>query len=225
MASPPFPHRALLDLPAPGQDLLSPALCLPGDFTKNRKDARQPITRELADELAVLAAGKPPGAGLLDIPSSKAWRMFKADCRRARIAPETAEGKASWHSLRKSFVNALVRSGADLKTIMELARHSSASLSMEVYATVDPRRLREAAEAAAAHVKAAVSVVSMQTGCKRVMAAGGGADIPPDESGGLELAEMVGAIGFEPTASASRTQRSSQTELRPDPISDRSQIF
>ena len=28
---------------------------------------------------------------------------------------------------------------------------------------------------------------------------------------------MVGATGFEPAASASRTQRSSQTELRPDP--------
>ena len=39
---------------------------------------------------------------------------------KGRISATTDSGKASWHSLRKCFVNAVVRSGADLKTVMEL---------------------------------------------------------------------------------------------------------
>ena len=53
----------------------------------------------------------------------------------------------------KCYVDAVVRSGADLKTIMELARHSTASLSMNVYASVDPVRKRDAAQAAAKHLE------------------------------------------------------------------------
>lgn len=84
---------------------------------------------------------------------------------------------------------------------MELARHSSAALSMEVYASAEPKRLREAAEAAAEHVKATVSAMSMQTGCKQKAAVAGGEDASPEETGALVGAGVVGDTGLEPVTS------------------------
>lgn len=47
-----------------------------------------------------------------------------------------------------NYINAVVQGGADLKTIMELARHSSATMSMSTYAKPNANRLRKAAEGA-----------------------------------------------------------------------------
>jgi len=138
-------------------DPFMPSLTLEADHTKDRKEARQPITRELAEKLSALCEGRPGDAPLLDIPRRKAWLPFNADCEKAGIRQITDAGRASWHSLRKVYVNAVVRSGADLKTIMALARHSTASLSMEVYASAEPERLRDAAQAAARQLGEAVS--------------------------------------------------------------------
>ena len=46
-------------------DLFGPSLPLAADFTKNRKDARQPIGRELADKLAAFSAGRAKTESLL----------------------------------------------------------------------------------------------------------------------------------------------------------------
>jgi len=182
-------------------DMNGLSLPLSADYTKNRKDARQPITRQLAERLFVLAKGKPADAPLLGIPSSKAWKGFKADLRAARIPVETSEGKASWHSLRKYFVNVLVRSGTDVKTLMELARHSSASLTMEVYASAEPKRLRAAVEAAAQHI----SRQKNGSPCCTYGANKNTSQMVPDGSptpaGSCGGRKMVGATGFEPATS------------------------
>jgi hypothetical protein len=68
------------------------------------------------------------------------------DYRDAGVKITTNQGKATWHSLRKTFVNNLVKQGNDLKTIMTLARHSTASLTMETYAQADSDTLRTAVE-------------------------------------------------------------------------------
>jgi hypothetical protein len=130
-----------------------------------------------------------------------ASEQFKLDLDAAKIAPETPEGRATWHSLRKCFDNALLRSGADLRTVMDLMRHSSANLSLQTYASTDPKRLREAATRAAEHIKEAVSAVSMQAGCKQKAAVAGGQDASLAESEGLELIGVVGNTGFEPVTS------------------------
>ena len=126
-----------------------PCLVLGADFTKNRKPARQFISLDLSAKLSALTRFKPGDLPLLGIPTSKAWRLLKDDCKAAEIVMLTTEGRATWHSLRKSFVNAVVRGGADVKTAMELARHSSASMTMDTYASADEGRLRAAAQAAA----------------------------------------------------------------------------
>jgi len=110
-------------------------LCLPGAKTKNRKPARQPISRELAEDLAALSSGRPPEAPLLAAEGAAIWRELKRDLRRAGIPPKTAEGRATWHSLRKSFISTLVAAGNDVKTCMTLARHTAGGH--------DPGRVRE----------------------------------------------------------------------------------
>jgi hypothetical protein len=176
-----------------------PSLFLSGDFTKNRKDARQPISKELGGMLAQSIVGKPDTAPLLDIASSVAWSRFKADVKKAGIAPETADGRATWHSLRKSFVNSLVRSGQDLKTVMTLARHSAASLTMETYASASPALLRSAVEAAAQHVKDAISAAGRCTGV--AIAVAGGMPENIQAQAGSPLApdlHLMRATGVEP---------------------------
>ncbi len=155
-----------------------PFLFVSGDYTKNRKDALQPITRELADKLLPLTRGKRPTDSLLEIPTN-AHRYFKRDCRNAkpRIEPSTDAGRATWHSLRKCFDDALIRSGGDLKTIMTLMRHSTPTLTLQTYASADPARLRDAAARASDHLKTAVDCAESQKSVK-VAAVAGGAEEP-----------------------------------------------
>lgn len=138
-----------------------PCIHLDGEFTKNRKPATLPITRSLYDELAKRSAGWPAVAPLLPMPKKETtWENFARDCAKAKIVRNTLEGKATFHSLRVCFINAVVQSGSDLKTIMELARHGSAFMSMQTYAKPNPQRLREAAEAAARHVQESIDKIS-----------------------------------------------------------------
>ena len=81
---------------------------------------------------------------------------------------------------------------------MELARHSCASLTMEVYASADKARLRQAAEAAARHIEDNLAsspccpyVAHEKNGEKRKVVK----QVPPRTCVG---SKMVGATGFEP---------------------------
>jgi hypothetical protein len=88
-----------------------------------QEDHRQHITRELADKLSAVARGKSPDERLLGIPSGPDPAAYIcADYTAGGVTITTTEGKATWHLLRKTFINSVVRSGADLKTIMEMAR-------------------------------------------------------------------------------------------------------
>ncbi len=182
-------------------DLSGPSLPLGADFTKNRKNARQPITRELAQKLLESTRNGPEDAPLLDIPLQKAWKNLKCDLVKAGISATTDSGKASWHSLRKCFVNAVVRSGADLKTVMELARHSTAALSMEVYASTDAARLRQAAEAASQHMKKAISDAACCKCVENPSRPKKDKVITQRKKKTYRGIRMVGATGFEPAAS------------------------
>jgi integrase len=127
-------------------DLFGPSLPLAAEFCKDRRDARQPITRELADELAALSKGKPANAPLLDMPKQETCGAnLDRDFSKAGIRRQTTSGNATFHSFRVNYINAVVKTGADLKTIMTLARHSSATMSMSTYAKPDAQRLRECA--------------------------------------------------------------------------------
>lgn len=169
-------------------DAFGPSLPLAAEFTKNRTDARQPITPELLAELQWATKGQPATARLLWCPVKK-WlaRTFGKDLDAARITRELpgVKGRATFHSFRVNYVNAVIESGADLKTIMELARHGAASMSMETYAKPRSERLRTAAEAAAKAVQAAQSCPT----AAQPVAVGAEGDVQGDEPQGLVVYE------------------------------------
>ena len=179
-------------------DPFGPSLPLGADYTKNRKDARQPITRELANKLAKLAAGRAPDAKLLSIPNRNACDYIGDDYEKANVKDVTDEGKATWHSLRKVYINNVVRSGADLKTIMALARHSSATMSMDTYAQAKPALLRAAIETAAATHKSAMAACSSHTGAKRVIDGTGFVCASASVERVSVVSKVMRATGLEP---------------------------
>jgi len=132
-----------------------PVVVLEAAKSKRRRADVQPIRGDLAKLLLPWLATKPADRPIFaDLPEKTA-EMIQADlnCARAhwiRETPNPAErrnrqqsdflGKhdalgrvADFHSLRVSYVTALVRSGANVKVVQELARHSTPTLTMNTY--------------------------------------------------------------------------------------------
>ncbi len=136
-------------------DVAGASIFLASDFSKDRKNHRQFISPELAARLLALCSGKHPDERLLGIPKGPDPAAYiRADFDKAKVVAVTDAGKATWHSLRKVYINNVVRSGADLKTVMELARHSTATMSMDVYAKAKPDLLKSAVASVAGKIKA-----------------------------------------------------------------------
>ncbi|MHC4253158.1 MAG: tyrosine-type recombinase/integrase [Planctomycetota bacterium] len=180
-------------------DVFGPFLNLPGEYTNNRRDARQPIARELADELQAVAKGKAPDSPLLGMPHKEtANENLQRDCAKAGIRRVTNEGKATFHSFRVNYINAVVESGSDLKTIMTLARHGSAQMSMEVYAKPKPERLRAAARAVADRLEEVISADTCCAYVAREVGAETTRPVSPEPVGAYGPQELASPRGFEP---------------------------
>ena len=180
-------------------DRFGPSLPLAADFTKNRKDARQPISRELADELAAYCEFKSADDSLLDMPKKNtAGEHLSHDIIAARIKRKNSEGKATFHSFRVNFINAVIESGADLKTVMELARHGSAAMSMEVYAKAKPERLRAASDAAHQIIQDQMDSVACCTGVAPLKTGTDDIILSTDWNNGYAVCEVISGLGFEP---------------------------
>jgi site-specific recombinase XerC len=175
-------------------DLFGPSLPLSAEFCKNRKDARQPIPKALAEELKRLNKGKAPDASLLDMPTKDTVIEHRQnDFRKAGIV-DNADGKAGLHSLRVNYINAVVRSGADLKTCMELARHSTPALTMQTYAKADMVRMRTAVEAVESYVQSAKSPIEVP----QATGVCDGDPIMAEDERLCTVSEVITPLGFEP---------------------------
>ncbi len=115
----------------------NPTITLPAPDTKNKKLAVQPISRDLAEFLLPYVAGKtgPLWPGTWPTRSAD---MLTDDLAAAGIAytvvgPQGTEHR-DFHALRNCFISAVIRSGADLKQAMTLARHSDPRLTAGRYA-------------------------------------------------------------------------------------------
>jgi integrase len=115
-------------------------------YTKNRKEAVQPIAQSLADRLRPWLAGKPPGKPVFGNLTSRTARMLKVDLANAGIPYETDSGFADFHSLRGNFISYLVSSGASVKTCQTLARHSTPTLTIGIYAKASLHDINGAVE-------------------------------------------------------------------------------
>ena len=107
--------------------------------TKNKKAAQIPLVAGLAARLSHHLRGRgghgpdDPLFGELPAEMSKA---VAADMAEAGIEREADNGHLDFHSLRHGFVTELARSGVDVSTLQKLARHSTAVLTLNVYAHV-----------------------------------------------------------------------------------------
>lgn len=102
-------------------------------YAKNGKEAVQPLPPSLASWLAPWLATLPPERPVFDLPDRTA-EMLRVDLAAAGIPYETPSGFCDFHSLRGCYVSYLVSSGASVKTCQTLARHSTPSLTIGIYA-------------------------------------------------------------------------------------------
>ena len=114
-----------------------PCVVLKAGDAKDRRKVEQPISAELAADLLPWLAGKPSGRPVLPLHHETA-KMIRRDLEAAGIAYETEDGFADFHSLRASYVSALVASGADIKTVQTLARHKKPVTTLNHYAKSNP---------------------------------------------------------------------------------------
>jgi len=140
-------------------DTESCGLKLDAAWTKNRRKGFQPLSPRLVKRLAayadtgmVLALYQrfyddfPDAArALVYVPSHPA-RELDEDLAAAGIQKETKDGKLDFAALRNSYVTLAAEAGANVKELQTLARHSTPSLTMNVYAKSRNERLSELAE-------------------------------------------------------------------------------
>lgn len=102
-------------------------------YAKSDKEAIQPLPAALADRLAPWIALKAPGKPVFDGMTNDG-EMIRIDLNAAGIVSETDSGIVDFHALRATYISHLVSSGASVKTCQVLARHSSPSLTIDIYA-------------------------------------------------------------------------------------------
>ena len=122
-----------------------PTVQVAAGYTKNKKEARQPIRRDLAEKLAYWLVGKPPGKPLWQF--DKLATLLQRDLERAGIPYIDKNGEVlDGHSLRHSYITHLIKSGATPKEAQTLARHSTITLTMDTYAHIEAEDIRKAIE-------------------------------------------------------------------------------
>ncbi len=123
----------------------TPHIALRAVAAKSRRQDFIPLAPELVEALgeARRAAAGPAAPVFATVPSI---RRFKADLTAAGIAYKDESGRqADFHSLRVTFGTILAKSGVNVRTAMEMMRHTDIRLTTRVY--TDPTLLDTAAAA------------------------------------------------------------------------------
>jgi integrase len=106
-------------------------------YSKRRREDRQPLPASVAKMVRAWMAEK--GIGSADHLWPGRWyergaEIVHADLETAGIAYKDARGHVyDFHALRHQYITDLYRSGAHPKTVQELARHSTVTLSLDQY--------------------------------------------------------------------------------------------
>ena len=147
-----FRASALASLTPENFDLAGalPTVTLPARHAKNRKTKVQPLPEDLAELFRGYLRGRPAGQRLWGgtwAEDHRGAEMLRIDLQAAGI-PYVIEGPdgplyADFHSLRHSYLTLGGRAGIDLRTLQELAGHSTPVLT----ARYSHRRLHDLAGA------------------------------------------------------------------------------
>ncbi len=122
-----------------------PKITIPAEHTKNGKPAPQPIAREDAEGVRGYVERAERGKPVLIVPDRTA-QMLRHDLAAAGIPYETPQGTLDFHALRATYVTHLLNSGASIKVVQKLARHSTPVLTLAIYAKVTDPELHKALE-------------------------------------------------------------------------------
>jgi site-specific recombinase XerD len=143
-------------------DLISspPTITCAAAYTKNGKTAVQPIHQDLAEMLAPWLARKGPSRPVFSMRRFQIARVLRKDLEAAGI--ENA-ALYDFHSLRHSYITAVVKSGCTVKVAQELARHADPKLTLNVYSHLTIHDLAEGLEGLS-HVVAEVEAATLKTG-------------------------------------------------------------
>jgi site-specific recombinase XerD len=124
-----------------------PTITVTAGYTKNKKEAMQPIPAALAEWLRPWLAGKGPGKPVFAEMPRRTAKMLRFDLKAAGVPYKTSEGVVDFHGTRVTYITNLVASGASVKTCQTLARHSTPSLTIGVYAKTTLHDIKGAVEA------------------------------------------------------------------------------
>lgn len=87
------------------------------------------------------------------LPSQPARTLYQ-DLKKAGIPKQTAKGVVDFHAARTAYINLLFEDPElTIKDAQELARHSSADLTMNIYGRANEKRMAKAIERLAEKVK------------------------------------------------------------------------
>lgn len=127
-------------------DMSGPTLPLAGEFSKGRRDSRQPIPLAIARELQarISANGLKGSDPLLKVPDKPRNRLYRAMA--AAIPPVKRVGPGGvldFHALRGTYITFAMEAGATIKELQTLARHSDIKTTMRHYAKTRDNRLHD----------------------------------------------------------------------------------
>jgi hypothetical protein len=201
-----------------------PTVTLPARFNKSRKTKEQPLPADVADLLRAYLEGKPAGLPIWPGTWDKvAAEMLHGDLTAAGI-PYAVEGPdgplyADFHALRHTYLTLGGRAGIDLRTLQELAGHSSPAITQR-YTHVRRHDLAGAVEKLPSFLPmetAADAAVLQATGTEGVIADTPGRKIPytiltqTGDSKGLRLTTPDKEDGDSPPPIHRRNPLSSNT--------------
>jgi integrase len=115
-------------------------------YSKHRRDDIQPIAGSLADRLHPWLARKASRRPVFEGMTNRTAEMLRVDLEAAGVTYETSEGVVDFHSLRNAYITNLVASGASVKTCQTLARHSTPTLTIGLYARTSLHDVQGAVE-------------------------------------------------------------------------------
>lgn len=129
----------LASLTAASFDLRSkpPTVTVEAAYSKHRREDVLPLHDDLAARLRVYLAALPPGGRLWPgtwADDRRAAEFLQFDLKAAGIPYQDSAGRfADFHALRHTFATRLVRAGVSPKEAQTLARHSTITLTLNIY--------------------------------------------------------------------------------------------
>ncbi len=98
--------------------------------SKNRKGADMVIPDDVAEDLRLIVAALPRGSAVFPLKKTTGSKMIQADLKRAGIPFVDEAGKQfDFHSTRAQYATTLDATGATLRTMQTLMRHSTPTLT------------------------------------------------------------------------------------------------